>query len=88
MLGWHAVHSVCEKLELEKGHLLTATKNTHRVSTMYAVMDIPESDRRYFYEHMGHSKEINHDIYQAPLALMEVLKVGRSLKEIDGNYIF
>lgn len=83
--GWHAVHRVCDKLELTRGNLLTATKNRHRVSTMYASMEVPEAERRFFYSHMGHSKEMNQDIYQAPLALMEVIKVGRSLNEIDGE---
>ncbi|XP_071854927.1 uncharacterized protein [Apostichopus japonicus] len=82
--GWHAVHRVCDKLEFTRGNLLTATKNRHRLSTMYASMEVPEAGRRFFYSHMGHSKEMNQDIYQAPLALMEVIKVGRSLNEIDG----
>lgn len=81
--GWHAVNSVIRKLNLQKPDLLTATKNRHRISTMYASMEVPESERRFFYEHMGHSKETNKDIYQAPLALMEVIKVGKSLNQID-----
>lgn len=67
--------------------LLTATKNRHRISTIYASLDIPRNDGRFFYDHMGHSEQINKDIYQAPLALMEVIKVGKSLKQIDdGKY--
>lgn len=41
-------------------------------------MDVPEDERTFFfYKHMGHSADINHDIYQAPLAVYEVLKIGR-----------
>ncbi|PIK43850.1 hypothetical protein BSL78_19292 [Apostichopus japonicus] len=82
--GWYAVHSVCEKLDLQRGDLLTATKNRHRISTIYASMEIPQTERRFFYEHMGHSEQTNKNIYQAPLALMEIVKVGKSLNQIDG----
>lgn len=64
------MHGVCDSLHLEK--VLKATKNRHRVSTMCTAMKVPESERRYFYDHMGHCKQINQDIHQAPLALMEV----------------
>jgi len=46
-------------------------------------MDVPEQDRQLFYQHMGHSKEINATIYQAPLAHQEVSRVGMHLLQID-----
>jgi hypothetical protein len=57
----------------------------HRVSTLYAGTDVPEADRQYFYKHMGHSASINANIYQAPLAESEILKVGRHLITMDGG---
>lgn len=87
--GWHAVQRVCKKVpDLKKKELITATKNRHRVSTMYAMMEVPDAERQYFYKHMGHSEKINTDIYQAPLGIMELVKVGRSLNIIDGMYTF
>ena len=42
-----------------------------------------------FFSHMGHSEQMNKDIYQAPPAIHEITKVGRCLLEIDeGNYQF
>lgn len=49
-------------------------------------MDVKPSDRKY--THMGHSEEMNTNtyMYQTPLAVMEVLKVGASLSSIDGKF--
>ena len=65
----------------------TATKNRHRVSTLYAMLDLPARERDLFYSHMGHSKDINETVYQTPAALMEVLKVGKHLTNIDKGKI-
>lgn len=86
--GWHSVHNVCQKVEVKNLSLLTATKNRHRVSTLFSAMEIPEGERTLFYKHMGHSANVNENIYQAPLALMEIVKVGKRLNDIDGNYYF
>ena len=88
--GWHAVHRVVQKVaDLKRPTLITATRNRHRISTLYAAMDVEPSERKYFYSHMGHSKEMNTNtyMYQAPLALMEVVKVGTSLSKIDGKFL-
>ena len=50
---------------------------------MYAAFDLPESKRALFFKHMGHSGQINEDIYQAPLAIQEVTHVGSVLHHID-----
>ena len=85
--GWHAVNSVCTKVDIKDKIRLTATKNRHRVSTIFAALDLSENDRNLFYQHMGHSKEVNQAIYQAPPALMELMKVGKHLKRIDEGMI-
>ena len=76
--------------QMMEGHLkdpshLTATKYRHRASTLYALQDIPEKDRNIFYKHMGHSMEINTNVYQCPLAVREITSVGRYLEKIDGS---
>ncbi|XP_033101539.1 uncharacterized protein LOC117104801 [Anneissia japonica] len=81
--GWHAVSSVCDKVKLMNKSTITATKNRHRVSTMCAMMDIPEADRQFIYKHLGHSEETNRNVYQTPLALKEITVVARRLEEID-----
>lgn len=83
MSGWHAVSSVCDNVTLTNKSIVTATKNRHRVSTMFALMDVPENDRQFIYKHLGHSEETNKNIYQTPLALKELTVVGSRLQTID-----
>lgn len=81
--GWHAVNKVCMTAKVTDPTRLTATKMRHRISTIYAGMDVPENERHFFYSHMGHSADINADIYQTPLAVAEISKVGRCLQVMD-----
>ena len=80
---WHIIHEIAVSAQLIDIAKFTATKNCHCVSTLYAYMDLPESEIDLFYKHMGHSKEINETVYQAPPALMQVVKVGKNLAKID-----
>ena len=87
--GWHAFKDVCSKLELKRPELMNATKNRHRVSTLYAALELPERDRKLFYDHMGHSEDVNRDVYQAPLALMGITRIGKQLLDFDkGEFAF
>ena len=43
------------------------------------MMDVPSDKGEAFYKHMGHSEQINKDVYQAPMALNEVMQVGKHL---------
>jgi len=86
--GWHAVNSTCQKAGVPT---ISATKVRHLTSTMYAALDIPEEKRSIFYRHMGHGKTVNVNIYQAPLAEVEVEHVGNILTQFgeffSRNYI-
>ena len=84
--GWHAIHRVCLDANVLHPERLTATKMRHRVSTIYAAMDVPASQRAHFYNHMGHSSNINASIYQTPPAEAEVLMVGTHLMAMDGRH--
>ena len=53
--GWLAVHKVAEAAGVERVDLVTATRVRHRVSTLYAALDIPPNQRSNFYQHMGNS---------------------------------
>ena len=82
--GWHALHRVCDDIsDLQSPQTLTATKNRHRVSMKFALLDIPQQDRGAIFKHLGHSEEINTNVYQAPLAIREVTVVGRRLQDFD-----
>ena len=80
--GWHAVNRVLLDAEVQDPARLTATKMRHRVSTLYAGLDVSESERQHFYKHMGHSSAINQNIYQAPLGHIEVTKVEQHLQNL------
>ena len=43
-------------------------KMRHHISTLYAAMNVPEPERSYFYFLMGHSADINTNVYQTPLS--------------------
>jgi len=83
--GWHAVNRVCTAAQIDNPDRMTATKMRHRVSTLYAGLDVSENDRTLFYKHMGHSSAINANVYQTPLAEAEITHVGMHLKSMDGQ---
>ncbi|MGH0161233.1 UNVERIFIED_CONTAM: hypothetical protein FKN15_076453 [Acipenser sinensis] len=85
--GWHALHGVALKADVQHVERLTATKMRHKISTLYAALEVPESESNIFYKHMGHSEDINKNIYQSPMALLEVTKVGRHLQNFDSGQI-
>ncbi|CAC5403206.1 unnamed protein product [Mytilus coruscus] len=72
--GWNSVNKVCKQAGLTKE--INATQMRHYMSTVFANLDVPETDRQAFYRHMGHSEEINKHVYQCPLAVQEITKVG------------
>ena len=86
--GWHATRRVCDAAEVPCKYI-TATKMRHLISTRYAALDVPECQRDVFYKHMGHSSAVNQNIYQAPPAETEILRVGAVLQQFDrGNILF
>lgn len=54
--GWHALKEVCSSIALKSPNLINATNNRHRVSTLYAALDIPDHERKLFYSHKRLSK--------------------------------
>ncbi|KAK3793121.1 hypothetical protein RRG08_030204 [Elysia crispata] len=74
-VGWQCIKAVIKMMgpELEKPDLLIADKFRHRLSTLYAVLELPANEREAFYRHMGHSEAINKHVYQCPLSIGEVV---------------
>ena len=70
-VGWQSIKNVIKLMgpELEKPELLIADKFRHRMSTQFALLDLPENERAKFYRHMGHSEAINKHVYQCPLSI-------------------
>lgn len=38
-----------------------------------------------FYRHMGHGKDVNKSVYQAPLAVQEICKMGKYFQKRDSH---
>lgn len=82
--GNDAVNYMCN-VAMIKSDQITATANRGRVSTLYALLDLPADQRQLFYKHMGHSEKVNIGTYQRPLPIQEIVKVGRHLQTFDGH---
>ncbi len=78
--GWPCVKDVCKKANVSNPELITATRFRHRASTYYALLDTSAKNRRVFYRHMGHGKDVNRDIYQCPLASEKSQQLGHILR--------
>lgn len=85
--GWHVLKEVCGNCELQKPELINGTNNRHRLSTVFATLNVSKEVRDGFFSHMGHSEEVNRNIYQTPMALHGVQTYGRQLLEIDRGMI-
>ena len=69
--------------EIERPSLLIADKFRHRTSTLFALLEMPQEKWELFYRHMGHSEQMNREVYQCPLAIKEITEVGSFLQELD-----
>ncbi|KAH3822726.1 hypothetical protein DPMN_124516 [Dreissena polymorpha] len=85
VFGWACICKMCVNALITQPEKLTASKQKHIISTIYSTLQVPERERHFFYKHMGHSKEVNIGTYQYPLPIIEVIKVGRHLQDIDNG---
>ena len=83
--GWYCVDRICSQADLKRKDLMTATKNRHRISSLFALMDIDPVDQKFLFKHLGHSAIINENVYQSPAVLKELSIVGQRLIELDGE---
>ena len=83
--GWHAINGFRVELNLENASTITATKNRHKMSTKYAMLDMSESEKESFYNHMGHSKTMNQNRNQCPPSLKEITSVGKFFDFVNNN---
>ena len=82
--GYHCLRAVVKQVpNLKKPNLLIADKFRHQVSTIFASLELPTEQQNSFIRHMGHSEAINRNVYQCPMALQEITKVGKMLSNID-----
>ncbi|RUS68728.1 hypothetical protein EGW08_023510, partial [Elysia chlorotica] len=85
--GYHCLRAVVRDVpNLKAPHLLIADKFRHMVSTIFASLELPEEQRNVFIRHMGHSEAVNRNVYQCPMAVREVTRVGQFLSTIDKGH--
>lgn len=83
--GWECINKMCVEAGIQNPDLLTATKQRHRISTKFAQLDLPDTDRDLFFSHMGHSGEVNRGTYQYPLPIQQMTRVGVHLSSFDSG---
>ena len=80
--GWQAVSTMCHLSGVKP---ITATAMRHKVSTLYASLEMTPSERETFLKHMGHAQAINEDNYQCPAGIREVRVMGPLLSKVAGE---
>ena len=88
VIGSHAISRVATTAGVSRPSKFTATKMRHKMSTLYAQLDLPDQDRDLFYKRMGHSASMNSNVYQCPMAALTVTRVRKHLHNFDkGNVV-
>jgi len=85
VVGWHEIRKMCLEAKVAQPHLVTANRVRHRAATIHATADYSEKEKEAFYKHMGHSKDIDAKVYQCPLGVTEVCKVGKYFVDLDSG---
>lgn len=83
--GWHSLMSTCKKSDIIVK--INGTINRHRVSSLIGALGLPEHEQELAFQHLGHSGDINRNIYQAPPAERQLASTGRYLAMIDKQKI-
>lgn len=86
--GYHALREVLEKKPRLAEIKFNATINRHRVSTIYASLDLSPADARIFFQHVSHSEDISRENYRCPPGLKETLVMAPLLNYISEGMFF
>ena len=78
--GWHCMNDILVSLEM-KGRI-NPTGNRHRVASLMAKFDLSEAEKDLVYQHFGHSKDMNINVYQACPGSLQLKTTGNLLKQI------
>ena len=68
---------MAEVCQLANVHIpVNATKMRHRLSTVFASLDMYEKEQKVFLDHMGHDLANNKENYQCPQGIRAVCVMG------------
>ena len=82
--GWHCINDILKRLCLKGA--LNATKNRHRVASLLAKLELTKKEQDLIFQHFGHSKQMNEDVYQAPPGSLQLQTTGQYLLEINPGF--
>lgn len=85
--GWPCIRKLCQDAGVSKPELLTATRQRHRISTLFAAKDATTKEREILFRQLGHTPDTNEGSYQHPLAAKELTVMGRHLTQFDKGRI-
>ena len=79
--GYNEIRDICNQLEIP---VITASSLRHRASTLFWQMEgHTEAIVNSFMSHMGHSREIDKNIYCVPAAVSEITHVAPLMEQMD-----
>lgn len=81
--GWHCMNDILVSLSMKE--LINPTGNRHRVASLMAKFNLKESEKDLVYQHYGHSKDMNVNVYQACPGSLQLRTTGNLLKQIEEN---
>ena len=79
--GYHDFKHICQDANV----ILKSSQLRHFLSTLKAKQHINSGEDKLYYDHMGHSRDINKHVYQAPRAKASLKSVGKFLHSTDMN---
>lgn len=79
--GWHAVAEVCGKTDIR---MSSETKMRHRLSSIYASLDMSPENQEIFLLLMRHEElQVDRENHQNPLGTYSEIMMGRSQSSVD-----
>lgn len=83
--GWHELKKVCKDAGVSHPELINANRVRHRAATKHARDRHSKADKDAFLRHIGHSETVDQQVYQCPLGVAAVCRVGPFLEELDSG---
>lgn len=79
--GWHATANACHMSGISP---VNATKIRHLVSTLLSQEDFSVNEKSHLAKVLGHSIDINRDVYQCPDSRADILTTHKIRSSIMG----
>ena len=78
--GWHCISDILKRLSLKGA--INATRNRHRVASLLGKLKLSEHEKSLIFNHFGHCRYINENVYQAAAGSVQLQITGKQLMEI------